>query len=238
MRAGETDARIPLDEIRNRLDRLGRPNFRISCREADWLGPNDRQNLEAVSQDSTIRVLLLNELGMQAVRELLAEEIGVDNADAFKNEAERRGLGAMLRNPQTLKLLTKAVGPVGTWPDSRLETLELACRQLATEYHDEHRHGGPNHRAEIILAVLVRSTWEMMAERAVRGATKRTNWRRPSPKAVARPGNAICTMVGLCGRRIKRSGLGAHPCGVRRDSRSDWGNAGCLPFRDGRGRAH
>lgn len=152
MRAGATDARIPLDEIRNRLDRLGRPSFRISCREADWLGPSDRQNLEAVSPDSTIRLLLLNELSTQAIRELLAEEIGVDNADAFKNEAERRGLGAMLRNPQTLKLLTKAVGPVGTWPDSRLETLELACRQLVTEYNDEHRHGGPNHRAGVILS--------------------------------------------------------------------------------------
>ena len=151
MRAGATDARIPLDEIRNRLDRLGRPSFRISCREADWLGPNDRHSLEAVSPDSTIRLLLLNELSLQAVRELLAEEIGVDNAEAFKNEAERRGLGAMLRNPQTLKLLTKAVGPVGIWPDSRLETLELACRQLATEYNDEHRHGGTNHRADVIL---------------------------------------------------------------------------------------
>ena len=151
MRAGATAARIPLDEIRNRLDRLGRPSFRISCREADWLGPNDRQSLEAVSPDSTIRVLLLDQLSLQAVRELLAEEIGVDNAEAFKDEAEGRGLGAMLRNPQTLKLLTKAVVPGGTWPDSRLETLELACREMAAEYNDEHRHAGRRHPTEVIL---------------------------------------------------------------------------------------
>ena len=151
MRAGATDARIPLDEIRNRLDRLGRPSFRISCREADWLGPNDRRSLEAVSPDSTIRVLLLDQLSLRAVRDLLAEEIGVDNAEAFKDEAEGRGLGAMLRNPQTLKLLTKAVGPGGTWPDSRLETLELACRNLATECNDEHRHAGRRHPTEVIL---------------------------------------------------------------------------------------
>ena len=151
MRAGATDARIPLDEIRNRLDRLGRPSFRISCREADWLGPNDRQSLEAVSPDSTIRVLLLDQLSQQAVRELLSEQIGADNAEAFKDEAERRGLGAMLRNPQTLKLLTKAVGPGGTWPDSRLETLELACQEMAAEYNDEHRHAGRRHPAEVIL---------------------------------------------------------------------------------------
>lgn len=151
MRAGATDARIPLDEIRNRLDRLGRPNFRISCREADWLGPNDRQSLEAVSPDSTIRVLLLDQLSLQAIRELLAEAIGVDNAEAFKDEAECRGLGAMLRNPQTLKLLTKAVGPGGTWPDSRLETLELACQEMAAEYNDEHRHAGRRRPTEVIL---------------------------------------------------------------------------------------
>ena len=151
MRAGATDARVPLDEIRRRLIRLGRPSFRISCREADWLGPNDRQSLEAVSLDSTIRVLLLDQLSLQAICELLAEEIGVDNAEAFKNEAEGRGLGAMLRNPQTLKLLTKAVGPGGTWPDSRLETLELACQEMAAEYNDEHRHAGGRHPAEAIL---------------------------------------------------------------------------------------
>ena len=96
-------------------------------------------------------MLLLDQLSLQAVRELLAEEIGVDNAEAFKDEAEGRGLGAMLRNPQTLKLLTKAVGPGGTWPDSRLETLELACREMAAEHNDEHRHAGRRHPTEVIL---------------------------------------------------------------------------------------
>jgi hypothetical protein len=153
MRAGATDARLPLDEIRNRLDRLGRPRFRLSCRESDWLGPNDRQSLEAVSPDSTVRVLLLDQLSPKAVRELLAEEIGIDDADLFANEAEHRGLGAMLRNPQTLHLLTKAVGPGGTWPGSRLETLDLACRKLATEHNEEHRYAGANHPAEAILDV-------------------------------------------------------------------------------------
>ena len=150
MRAGAANARTPLDEIRRRLVRLGRPNFRISCREADWLGPNDRRSLEVISPDSAIRVLLLDPLSPRSIRKLLAEEIG-DNAEAFMDEAELQGLGAMLRNPQTLKLLAKAVGPDGTWPDSRLETLELACRKLATEYNDEHRQAGANHPAEVVL---------------------------------------------------------------------------------------
>ena len=52
IRAGAADARTPFDLVRGRLDRLGRPRFRLSCREADWLGENDRSNLAAVSQDS------------------------------------------------------------------------------------------------------------------------------------------------------------------------------------------
>ncbi len=151
MRAGAALARTPLDEIRNRLVRLGAPHFRLSCREADWLGPNDRQSLEAVSPDSRITVLLLDELNEKATRELLAAATGIDNADAFKEEARRQGLGAMLRNPQLLQLLTKAVGSGGAWPDSRLKTLDLACRKMATEYNDEHLYAGRRHPIEIVL---------------------------------------------------------------------------------------
>ena len=34
VRAGSADARTPFDELRRRLDSLGRPRFRLSCREA------------------------------------------------------------------------------------------------------------------------------------------------------------------------------------------------------------
>ena len=35
VRAGSVDLRTPFDEIRKRLDALGRPRFRLSCRTAD-----------------------------------------------------------------------------------------------------------------------------------------------------------------------------------------------------------
>ena len=38
IRASAYDARVPLDKIRNRIDKLGKPRFRISCRGGDWLG--------------------------------------------------------------------------------------------------------------------------------------------------------------------------------------------------------
>ena len=60
VRAGRADARTPFDELRRRLDSLGRPRFRLSCREADWLGPNDRANLARVTPDASLTVLRLD----------------------------------------------------------------------------------------------------------------------------------------------------------------------------------
>ena len=62
MRVGAADSRVPLDAIRRRIQQLGSPRFRISCREADWLGSNDRVHLAAVAPDSSIRALRLNPL--------------------------------------------------------------------------------------------------------------------------------------------------------------------------------
>ena len=150
MRAGLSDARVPLDEIRSRLERLETPSFRISCREADWLGPNDRRSLEEVSPDSAITVLLLDRLSDEAARELLGAHVS-GRADVFEDEARRRGLGGMLGNPQALKMLADAVEHGGAWPESRLETLDLACRKMATEHNDEHQAVEPIRSAEATL---------------------------------------------------------------------------------------
>ena len=141
MRAGAADSRLPLDKIRNRLDRLGCPQFRISCREADWLGDNDRQSLETVSPDSPIAVLRLDPLSEQAATELLSSRsLGV-SAEEFLQQARLRGVGGLLSNPLTLGLLADAVRHGGGWPAGRLETFETACRRMATEQNAEHRAG-------------------------------------------------------------------------------------------------
>ena len=151
MRAGAADSRVPLDEIRNRLDRLDRPRFRISCREADWLGNNDRRSLEAVSPSGNIAVLRLDQLSEKAAAELLSSlNLGVDVND-FMREVRLRGVGALLRNPLTLHLLADAVGHGTKWPASRLETFDTACRRMATEQNEEHREGAAPQPVEAIL---------------------------------------------------------------------------------------
>ena len=41
---------------------LGKPRFRLSCRQADWLGTYDQERLESVSPDSKVKVLRLDPL--------------------------------------------------------------------------------------------------------------------------------------------------------------------------------
>jgi hypothetical protein len=48
MRTGSRNHDGPLDAIRAKLDAMGRPSFRLSCREADWIAA-DQALLAAVS---------------------------------------------------------------------------------------------------------------------------------------------------------------------------------------------
>jgi len=140
-RAGATDARTPLDDIRTQLARLDKPRFRMSCREADWLGSNDHRHLQVVSPDSEITVLRLDPLDADGVGEILRSEHRIADGNEFVQSAYRYGVGALLGNPLTLDLLARVVQGVGEWPRSRQETLKRACRLLASEHNEEHRLG-------------------------------------------------------------------------------------------------
>ena len=135
-RVGANDARTPFDQIRRRLDALGNPRFRLSCREADWLGANDRKRLESISPDSKVTVLRLNPLTNSDIADILNARPDINDADAFIAAAEDRGVDGLLANPQTLKMLADVVG--GGWPKSRKETFERACGQMVREHNEEH----------------------------------------------------------------------------------------------------
>ena len=143
MRVGSGDRRDALDNIRRSLDALGRPSFRISCREADWLSDNDRDKLAMVSPDASVKVLRLNPLTDKYVVEILEANLDVDDAHRFVSEARERGVDALLRNPLTLNMLASAVIGNSVWPQSRLETFKMACLQMARERNLEHSIGDP-----------------------------------------------------------------------------------------------
>ncbi len=138
VRAGPIDARSKFDEIRRRFDGLGRPRFRLSCREADWLGENDRRHLAKVAPSDKLTVLRLDPLTEVDIERILSS-LNIPNPARFVAEVRKRGLGGLLENPQTLHMLTSAVRDRDDWPDSRRDTFEMACRHIAREHNDEHR---------------------------------------------------------------------------------------------------
>jgi hypothetical protein len=138
MRAAGGDGRTPLDHVRRHLVRLGRPKFRLSCREADWYGDSDSSALMEVSSDGRVTVLHLDPLTDHDVRLLLERKYGISNSDGFIEKAQQHRLEALLRNPQTLSLLANAVGDE-EWPASRSAVYNLACQHLARENNSEHR---------------------------------------------------------------------------------------------------
>ena len=151
-RAGMLDKRTPFDHIRGRLDQLGRPRFRLSCRTADWLGTNDRQHLASVTpQGSEVTVLRLDPLTDADAKTVLAARSDITDPDTFISDARARGLDGLLSNPQSLGLLAKVVAQNGTWPQSRRQTFEEACRQLAAEHNEEHRAAGQPPEVEAAL---------------------------------------------------------------------------------------
>ena len=143
MRAGAADGRTPLDGIRAKLDRLGRPRFRLSCREADWFGANDREHLKSVSGGGEVKVLRLDPLSEDGIRDLLAHHSGIKDADQFSASAHERGIGGLLANPQSLLMLAQAVLG-GSWPETRRETFDLACKRLVREHNREHDSANRN----------------------------------------------------------------------------------------------
>ena len=137
VRAGRPDARRPMDLILERLERLESPNFRLSCRAADWLGRNDLQEIVSTAGYGDVRVLHLEPLRGEDILRILAD-LGVPDPHGFLGEARERGLEGLLGNPHSLGLLVKAVGG-DEWPRDRRATFENACRALARERNDQHR---------------------------------------------------------------------------------------------------
>lgn len=152
MPAVDGDRRHPLDRIREQLIALGKPRFRLSCREADWLGESGKDALKAVSPDNNIIALHLDPLNENDIIEIIGHNPAVPDPAAFMQQAQQHRLDELLRNPQTLNLLIDATGG-GNWPQSRTEIYQSACNQLVREKNPEHgiarRENAPS--AEAIL---------------------------------------------------------------------------------------
>lgn len=151
-RAGGSDPNEPLDAFLCRIERLGQPRFRLSCREDAWLGRNDFEALTSITGNQKLHLLRLDPLGSEEVRAILVEA-GVEDPEMFVRKAED-GLRVFIKNPLLLKTLATAV-VAGSWPNGRIDTFEQACKELAEELNERHldaRDGGLFSTSEIVLA--------------------------------------------------------------------------------------
>lgn len=140
VRASSTDKRTPFDKIRAKLDKFGKPKFRLSCREADWLGANDRDHLKSVSRDGQVVVVQIDPLTDDNIRAILADQFDSVNADKIIQTAQDTGIGELLKNPQNLKMLGLALQSNDLdGPTTRREIFDLACQTLVQEHNFEHQ---------------------------------------------------------------------------------------------------
>ena len=150
-RAGGGDPRGPFDQIRKRLKQLTPKRVRLSCRELDWLGDNDRTNLSKVIPGGEVIVLHLEPLNADEQRSIIRADSRIADPDDFILEAADRGVESLLRNAQTLALLVRVVAEDGAFPEGRSETFEEACRLLAREPNDDHRIAAPLPEPETVV---------------------------------------------------------------------------------------
>jgi hypothetical protein len=139
--AGTGDGFTAIGCIRSRLQALGTPPFRISCREADWRGSTDSSALQRLVGEDQFAELHLVPLDSEQILKFSKYWLKSNEADAqaFVTEAHRRDLDGLLTNPQTLRLLIEAVGRKPTqWPDSKAETYALASAKLVREQNEDH----------------------------------------------------------------------------------------------------
>ena len=150
VRAGKDDVLSPFDKIREKLDQLGRPRFRLSCRAADWYGASDREGLAKVSTQQP-RELFLDGLTDGDLQQILSENHHKTESEAssFLQEAQHRGLIELIKNPQILEMLVVAVGEGNEWPETKVDVFRLACEKLLLEEWNQthniaHRHQTPS----------------------------------------------------------------------------------------------
>lgn len=135
--AGNAIGFTALGQIRAKLQKLGTPKFRISCREADWRGSTDSAALQSLVSEQDFAELHLAPLSGQESEALIAHWQAPNAASAADliKEAEKHNLDGLLDNPQTLQMLVEATA--NGWPTSKTQTYQMACDKLVQEHNDQ-----------------------------------------------------------------------------------------------------
>lgn len=130
------DGRTTIRELRKRLSELGYPRFRVACRAWDWRDATFREDLGRLAPGG-LQVLALEPLQRDEILQILADNHGIQDAEAFLGRVASAGFEDWLGNPLNLELLVKAQRE-GAFPSSRAEAFDLGCEALAQEQNQRH----------------------------------------------------------------------------------------------------
>jgi len=128
-----------IDQMIKRLEALGNPPFRISCRSNSWLRFSHIQEFTSLGNDCQTPVLQLNPLSVKDVNNIISEY--EKDPTHFVPRAYEYQLNTFLFNPLLIKILLVSV-ETGRWPKTPMDVLEKACQELISENntHDSIDH--------------------------------------------------------------------------------------------------
>jgi len=142
-------------------------SFVLSCRAADWQDAISLTIINQKWQQQPIvgRIMPLND---QEIIEFINAYGEGQNGNEFLKEAQQRDVVDLLRNPQNLLLLLKAVQNKG-WPDTRLALYENASFELVKEDNPKHRS---IYKTRPVAEQLIEATGFICAQLLLSGKTK------------------------------------------------------------------
>lgn len=124
------------------IKRLGYRNWLVSCRSYEWRSALFDPRIRTAFGE-TARVAHMGDLSDDEVLALLNAFAFDGDPKQFLKDAEENEATDLLRNPQTLKMLSRAVQTHG-WPTTKTELFLSACRAMAAEDNEVHQAKGPD----------------------------------------------------------------------------------------------
>lgn len=136
------DIQNTLISIRNRLNKLNQPKFRLACRAADWQGAFFLEKLQGATPAQTeIAAYTLQPLSAEDIQtrvETYFQQHGTpEQAKKFLELRKQHQASNWLGNPQTLEWMLEL--PANEWPQTKQELFEKTCERLAQEHNRTHR---------------------------------------------------------------------------------------------------
>lgn len=132
VRAGSGSAMAAIDQVVQKLHALGRPQFRLACRAAEWFS-SDARELAGASPDGRLVILQLEPMTDAQIDALLQQQ-GIQQGAEFRQWAQHQRIDTFLRQPLLLRLLVAARSRSDAPIHGRRELFARACADLLQEH--------------------------------------------------------------------------------------------------------